>query len=262
MNATPLIATVAIAGAGAFWYYSKIHCPDPNMERVDGDCTCMEGYYQDPNDDKKCVAHSTTEAPENKAVLDSGVYVYSPDGEAVDTSDESQDIVIDCLLCKAVEGSSRQAQDGRCLRCQPAATQQKWRNDDDTLDYAGWIADYESAAEAASTPPNPISADYEWVFETTDDTDVQSAETFEARSYSKKGKGFLSRFSRKMPRKQPVVADPRSQAGQKQQQQMVAKDDDGKYLNLGAEAGYSPYNYSPDLSTCVSDKMTRTGSVL
>ena len=91
---------------------------------------------------------------------------------------------------------------------------------------------------------------------------VKSAETFEARSYSKKGKGFLSRFGRKMPRKQPVVADPRSQAGQKQQQQMVAKDDDGKYLNLGAEAGYSPYNYSPDLSTCVSDKMTRPGSVL
>jgi len=205
MNATPLIATVAIAGAGAFWYYSKIHCPDPHMERVDGDCTCMEGYYADPNDDTKCVALTTTEAPENKAVLNAGVYVYSADGDAVDTSDESVDIVIDCLLCKAVEGSSRQAQDGRCLRCQPAATQQQYRDDDGALDHAAWITDYESTAEAATTPPNPISADYEWVFETTQ---TNEAET------------------------------------------------------MAAGAGYSPYNYSPDLSTCVSDKLTRPSSVL
>ena len=38
------------------------------MERVDGDCTCMEGYYLDPEDDTKCVAYTTTEAPENLAV--------------------------------------------------------------------------------------------------------------------------------------------------------------------------------------------------
>ena len=90
MNAVPLIATIGVIGAGAAYYYNYIHCPDGNMERVDGDCTCMEGYYLDPEDDTKCVAYTTTEAPENLAVLDAGVYVYSPDGEAVDTDDESE----------------------------------------------------------------------------------------------------------------------------------------------------------------------------
>jgi len=199
MNATPLIATVAIAGAGAFWYYNKIHCPDPNMERVEGNCTCMEGYYQDPNDDKKCVALATTEASENKAVLSGGVYVYSADGEAVDTSDESQDIVIDCLLCKAVEGSARQAQDGRCLRCQPPATQQKYRGDDGSLDYSGWIADYESTAEAAATPPNPISADYEWVFETTQTQDAETDPNYTPYNYKPAMDGFCVSDSKSTP---------------------------------------------------------------
>ena len=204
MNAVPLIATIGVMGAGLGYYYTQIRCPDSNMERVDGDCTCMEGYFADPNDDTKCVAYSTTEAPENLAVLDAGVYVYSADGEAVDTSDESVDIMIDCLLCKAVEGASRQAQDGRCLRCQPAATQQQYRGDDGSLDHAAWITDYESTAEAAATPPNPISADYQWVFETTDDddSDAQEAETdpnYTPYTYKPDMTGFCVSDSKTVP---------------------------------------------------------------
>ncbi len=202
MNAVPLIATIGVIGAGAAYYYNYIHCPDSNMERVEGDCTCMEGYYLDPEDDTKCVALSTTEAPENLAVLNAGVYVYSADGEAVDVSDESQDIVISELLCKAVEGSSRQAQDGRCLRSLPAATQQKWRNDDDTLDHDGWIEDYESAAADMTTPPSPISEDYVWEFLRDDDDDDQAAETlpdYTPYSYKPNMTGFCVSDSQSVP---------------------------------------------------------------
>ena len=72
MNATPLIATIGVIGLGMGYYYTKIHCPDSNMERVDGECTCMEGYYADPDDENSCVALSTTEAPTNNAVLVGG----------------------------------------------------------------------------------------------------------------------------------------------------------------------------------------------
>jgi len=203
MNAVPLIATIGVIGAGAAYYYNYIHCPDSNMERVDGECTCMEGYFTDPEDDTKCAPYSTTEAPENLAVLDAGVYTYSADGEAVDTSDESEDIVIDCLLCKAVEGSSRQAMDGRCLRCQPSATQQKWRKDDDTLDHDGWIEDYESVASSMATPPNPISEDYVWEFlREEDDEDTQEAETlpdYTPYSYTPNMTGFCVSDSKSVP---------------------------------------------------------------
>jgi len=189
MNATPLIATIGVIGLGMGYYYTKIHCPDSNMERVDGECTCMEGYYADPDDENSCVALSTTEAPTNNAVLVGGVYVYDADGEAVDVSDESQDIVISELLCKAVEGSSRQAQDGRCLRSLPAATQQKYRSDD-TLDHDTWITDYETVAQDATTPPNPISADYEWVFETTETNEAETDPNYTPFSYKPDMSGF------------------------------------------------------------------------
>jgi hypothetical protein len=189
MNATPLIATIGVIGLGMGYYYTKIHCPDSNMERVDGECTCMEGYYADPDDENSCVALSTTEAPTNNAVLVGGVYVYDADGDAVDVSDESQDIVISELLCKAVEGSSRQAQDGRCLRSQPAATQQKYRSDD-TLDHDTWITDYETVAQDATTPPNPISADYQWVFETTETNEAETDPNYTPFSYKPDMSGF------------------------------------------------------------------------
>ena len=189
MNATPLIATIGVIGLGMGYYYTKIHCPDSNMERVDGECTCMEGYYADPDDENSCVALSTTEAPTNNAILVGGVYVYDADGEAVDVSDESQDIVISELLCKAVEGSSRQAQDGRCLRSLPAATQQKYRSDD-TLDHDTWITDYETVAQDATTPPNPISADYEWVFETTETNEAETDPNYTPFSYKPDMSGF------------------------------------------------------------------------
>ena len=190
MNATPLIATIGVMGLGLGYYYTQVHCPDSNMERVDGICTCSEGFYADPEDANVCIALPTTEAPTNNAVLANGVYVYDANGDAVDVSDESQDIVIDELLCKAVEGSSRQAQDGRCLRSQPAATQQKYRGDNDTLDHAAWIADYETVAQDASTPPNPISADYEWVFETTETNEAETDPQYTPFTYQPNMSGF------------------------------------------------------------------------
>ena len=91
------------------------------------------------------------------------------------------------MLCNACEGSSKQAQDGRCLRCQPAATQAEWRIDDALLhgdsydevpttteEAEGWIPNYEQAEAAKATPANPISADYEWTLVT--ETDTSAAE--------------------------------------------------------------------------------------
>ena len=93
------------------------------------------------------------------------------------------------MLCSACEGSYKQAQDGRCLRCQPAATQAEFREsealshgtsysevpttapDDDPT---GWIPNYELAQAAKATPANPLSADYEWTLVT--ETNASAAE--------------------------------------------------------------------------------------
>jgi hypothetical protein len=192
MNAVPLIATVGVVGAGAAYYYYQMYCPDANMSRDDaGDCICAEGYYLDPEDDQKCVSLSVTEATECKGVLVNGVYVYDADGDDLTDilADETEDAQIDCLLCNACEGSSKQAQDGRCLRCQPAATQAEWRESDalshgesysevpttaPSDDPSGWIPNYELAQAAKATPANPLSADYEWTLVT--ETSANDAE--------------------------------------------------------------------------------------
>jgi len=184
MNAVPLIATVGVVGAGAAYYYYNMYCPDANMSRNDdGDCECGDGYYLDPDDDQKCVALSTSEATDCKGVVVNGVYVYDADGDDLTDilADETKDVQIDCLLCNACEGSSKQAQDGRCLRCQPAATQAEWRESDALShgtsysevpttppedDPTGWIPNYELAEAAKATPANPLSADYEWTLVT------------------------------------------------------------------------------------------------
>lgn len=194
MNAVPLIATVGVLGAGAAYYYYQMYCPDSNMSRNDdGDCECNEGYYPDPDEDDKCIARPTTESSECKGVLIAGKYIYDPDGADLTDilADEATDVQIDCLLCNACEGSSRQAQDGRCLRCMTPAIQQEYRDEDDSLLYgtssgegaagsggdegAGWIQDYELEQAAKATPANPLSADYEWLIETTvEDSEAES----------------------------------------------------------------------------------------
>jgi len=198
MNAVPLIATVGVVGAGAAYYYYQMYCPDANMSRDDaGDCVCAEGYYLDPEDDQKCVSISVTEATECKGILLNGVYVYDANGDDLTTilADETKDVQIDCLLCSACEGGSKQAQDGRCLRCQPAATQAEWRIDDALLhgesysevpttetDVEGWIPNYELGQAAKTTPANPLSADYEWTLVT--ETDSSAAEEVVGPQYT------------------------------------------------------------------------------
>ena len=196
MNMVPLIATVGVVGVGAAVYYFQFYCPDAAMERNDdGDCVCGEGYYLDPDDDGKCIALPSTEATECKGVLVNGVYIYDAGGDDLTTilEDESKDIQIDCLLCNACEGSSKQAQDGRCLRCKPASIQQEYRDGDDGFMHGtssgtgaagsggeegqGWIQDYELEEAAKTTPANPISADYTWTVETVDDNAAENYES-------------------------------------------------------------------------------------
>lgn len=152
----PLLLTVAVVGTGGAYYYYKMYCPDVMVRDDDGDCVCPDTHFLDPDDDQNCVALSTTEAPACTGTLVNGVYVYDKDGDALTTvlGDESKDVQIDCLLCKAC--SQDQADDGRCLRCQPAATQTTWRATDDVgedeLDHAAWITDYHDNNHGTTTP--------------------------------------------------------------------------------------------------------------
>lgn len=175
----PLIVTLSVVGSAGAYYYYNIHCPDI-MERDDeGECVCPEGYYVDPDDDQKCVAHPTTEAPACTGVLVDGVYVYDADGDAIDLSDDATEVQIDCLLCNAC--AQDQADDGRCLRCQPITTQDTWRDEDSVLTHEDWIEDYHTNNNGTTTP---ISSDYAWSEASAYDSGDSEAESYRADEVS------------------------------------------------------------------------------